>query len=296
MRRPSTLLLCLPLTLAACSSGGGDDHADAATADAAGFPDAAAQPDATIPPDAAPPDANPANLSCLGAALPDTADDPVTISGDVFDPGVPGFIDPAELAGILIDSYKYGDELTPIDSDVSAGDGTWSLTATTNALPLDAYIRARQDAVDPGQITTYVYPAVPTVTSATGIRIPMIAESTLALLANFTGLSQDDTKGLATVIVVDCDGNPVQGAVVTSTPAAGQLAYLDSSGLPSTSAGGTDASGLAFLLDLPISAGTSVEVEVGAALGSDVFRAHTVTVPVYANGNEHKMVTTQVAP
>src|SRR5262245_33176536 len=150
MRRASLVLASL---LVACSGGSGDP--DAAGADA-NTTDAPGSPDATV--DAVPPiDAYMPNLDCLGATLPDTADDPLTIDGNTFDPGVPGFIDPAQLSDVTVTAFAYGDETTALDSDVSAATtGLFSLSTVTGGNPSNSYLRARQEVANPSHITTYV--------------------------------------------------------------------------------------------------------------------------------------------
>jgi hypothetical protein len=309
MRRNHGSLASLLILAAACGGGGSDPDASGLIDSGGGTPDATENPDAPGTPDAMLPDAFVANLDCLGDPLPGDgeADDPVTISGDVFDPGIPGLTDPEQLAGITLDSFAYGDESSKLDTDTSAATtGAFSLTAATGNNPLNAYIRAQQQPVDEVNntyITTYVYPGVPQTTSQTGIRIPMISESTFTLLQNFSGLSQTADQGIITVIVVDCDGTPLPGATVSSNPAAGTVAYLSGTGLSTT--GSTDSSGLAFLIDVPIPApDTTAEVEVSAVYDSMNLRAHTVTVREFVNpdddtpsmNDERRMVTTQVVP
>jgi hypothetical protein len=293
--------LLLPWLVLACSGGSGNPDAggpDANTTDAP--PSADATVDATPPIDAYAPD-----LSCLGAGLPDSADDPVGISGDVFDPGIPGLIAASQLSGVELTSFAYGDETTPLATGVSAATtGAYALSAATGGNPLDAYIRAQQPlAGNNDHITSYVYPGVPQTTSQTGISIPMISESTFALLQNFTGLSQTADQGLVSVIVVDCRGNPIQGAIVSSTPAADTVAYVSGSSL--NTSGPTDATGLAFLIDVPIAdADTSTEIQVTASYDGMALRAHNVIVPEFLNtaddsptsDDERRMVTTQVVP
>jgi hypothetical protein len=83
---------------------------------------------------------------------------------------------------------------------------------------------------------------------------------------------------------------------VSSTPAAGTIAYLAGAGL--STEGPTDSTGLAFLINVPIPVpDTSEEVEVSATYDGMNLRAHDVIVPEFtASAQESKMVTTQVVP
>ena len=93
--------------------------------------------------------------------------------------------------------------------------------------------------------------------------------------------AKDLTIGLA---VVDGQGNPVQGATVSSTPAAGSYHYTDSGGLPSSSATSTSADGVAFLFNVPSGA-----ITVSAAKSGMTFKSHVVTA------RADKMTTTGIS-
>ena len=65
------------------------------------------------------------------------------------------------------------------------------------------------------------------------------------------GVTQTSTDGVVLVAVLDTSGNPVTGAVVTSTPSS-TVRYNGSNGLPSSSTtGSTGSDGVAYLLNVP---------------------------------------------
>jgi len=277
--------------------GGGNGNGAAADA-AAGGADAPVSADAASPPDAAPPidaepsvDARPANLDCLGTSLPDTAPDPLTITGTVYNPGIPGITNDTLIVGADVESFLRGDETTPIATATSTTGGAFVLSASNGSqTPVNAYVRTTES----GYWSTYLYPPTPVFENQTGVQVVMTTNTQAGLLQNLTGVTIDPEKGWVSVLVLDCNGDPVEGATVTSSPAAGDTAYQDAGGVPSTSASATSASGVALLFNVPVG-----DVELDATVSGMILRANTVQVHATnagMSGQPHAITTTVIVP
>lgn len=226
---------------------------------------AEASPDAAPRPDAIPPD-----LACAGAALPTTAADPIVITGHAY---VASPLGQSDLAGAVIEPFPTG------SATQSARDGRFTLTiANPSMTPLDGYLRARAESY----LDTYVYPPAPLAEDPPEAPLMFVTADTLDQLAFTSGVALDPDLGFLGVLVQDCAGVPVAGAVVT---APGPVVYVAPNNFPDTAATVTGANGLAYVFDVPVG-----EIEVGAAVGDTALRAHTVT----ARGNA--VTTTAVAP
>jgi hypothetical protein len=275
-----SLVVCVRLALvpmlavSACGDDGGGDAVDSAISVSDASPDAPATPDARPTFDATPPaDARPAALGCLGDPIPNPTAATVTVSGDVVT--ISGGSQ-AAVEDALITGYGSDDQPLAGATDTSDAQGNWSITASVGNEPLDAYVRATHAEY----MDTYLYPPTSLYEDLTGASVIMLNSGTLGLL-ELLGLSQDDDKGVLLVAVLDCDGNPVEGASVTTTPAAGQTAYLEN-GAPSTTATATDSSGAAMLFNVPAG-----DVEVDATVMGMSLRAHTVRVLTVAGDTEN---------
>ncbi len=277
--------------------GGGDDSGGAVDAaggavDAPVSADAASYPDATPTVNAMPPiDARPANLDCLGASLPDTAPDPLTITGTVYNPGIPGITNDTLIVGADVESFLRGDETTPIATTASTTGGAFVLSASNGTqMPVNAYVRATAS----GYWSTYLYPPTPVFTDQTGVQVVMTTKTQAGLVQNLTGVTIDPEKGWVSVLVLDCNGDPVEGATVTSSPAAGDTAYQDAGGVPSTSASATSSSGVALLFNVPVG-----DVELNATVSGMTLRPNTVQVHATnagMSGQPHAITTTAIVP
>lgn len=243
--------------LAAC--GDNDDDGGGGTADAAASIDGSSEQA-----DASPtPDAMGADLSCLGDPLPTEAANPVALSGGVFTIDLDG---QSPLEGAIVEVRRASNDRV-LDDNAPGGtpaDGTYSLTARTRGNPLLAYLHASADEVVP----TRLYPPLPVTGDLTMIPIPTFSP----LIVNFLSPDQDPENGIILIIVLDCSGQPVQGATVTSTPEAGAVVYADDTGVPDDAATATGAQGLAYLLNVPAGA-----VAVNATASGEALLEHEVS-------------------
>lgn len=264
MRRLAYGSLSFLFLLAACGDddGNGGNVADAAVIDASGDEaDASTTPDAAVA-DAMPtPDAQPSNLDCAGDPLPDTAPMTLTVSGvvqNVLGNGV---------AGATVEARRTADDALIDTSGPTAMNGAYTLTEDdTGQVPLEAYLVATHDQ----NRTTYIYPPVPLASDQADVPVIMLDSFFYDLLLDAADPPQNPDNGVVTLVVVDCDGNPVEGAVVTSSTSS-QVVYGDDTMFPNDSYSATSPSGIAYIYNVP-----PTETEVGASVSGVDLRAHTV--------------------
>src|SRR5262249_4677296 len=120
--------------------------------------------------------------------------------------------------------------------------GTAQLTATTNGMPIDSYVTATGM---PAYAVTHQYPSRP-YDQDQDLVVPLITFNDLSLLAEAGGTVFATSKAQLKITVVDCDGHPMAGAVV-SMPS-GEIVY-EAGGSPSPSANQTDMSGNAYVFN-----------------------------------------------
>ena len=131
----------------------------------------------------------------------------------------------------------------------------------------DGYLRSTAT----GFLDTYLYPPAPLAASTDQAFAVMVTSGTFDLLGSLA-IGDAPTDGLAQmlVIVADCNNDPVQGAVVTTSPA-GTVRY-NSNGFPSDTATVTGADGIAYVFNV-----TPGTVTVDASLDAMSFREHELT-------------------
>jgi hypothetical protein len=198
-------------------------------------------------------------FSCAGDPLPTTAPASITIAGNVADESISG---QTPLDGVAISAYPSQTSTTPLANATSAS-GAFSIVVGTGGVPLDGYLKASKS----GELDTYLYPNAPLAVSSSGLSVVMLTSSTYGFLAIGGGVTQDDTKGDLAVVVLDCNAQPVSGAIVMTSPA-GTVRYSGSAG-PSASAVATSTDGLAYVFN--VAAG---DVTVSATAGSVSLRSH----------------------
>lgn len=287
-----SLVVCARLALvpllatAACGDDGGGADVDSSITTTDASPDAPATPDARPTFDAVPPaDARPAALGCLGDPIPNPSAATATVSGDAFSVGFGG---QTPVQGAEIQAYDAADQAISGATDTSDAQGDWSITADLGNEPLDAYVRA----VHTSYLDTYLFPPTPIYQDLGGASIIMLDTTSLGLLSQLVSVTQDNDKGMLLVVVLDCNGDPVEGATVTSNPAAGETAYIDGQ-TPSTSATATDSSGVAMLFNVPPG-----DVEVDASVMGMSLREHTVRILTVGGDaeNDPAIASTAVVP
>ncbi len=273
-QRPSFVfasLSILSLTAAAC---GGDDAPagiDAAAHDAE-VPDAEV-PDAEMP-DAMPP----ADLSCADTEQPTTGSNPIVIDGVASSAGIDGV---TALEGVTAEAFE-GINPVALATDTSDATGAYALTIANPAeMPVNGYIKGH--ASQKAFRDTYLYPPFPLTADTDQAPLLFISDETFGFFPIVLGFSQEDANGLIGVLVLDCAGNPVAGATVTSTPA-GTVVYTDGT-TPAPNATSTDASGIAFVFNV-----TAGDVLVDATVDGMSLDEHTV------NARARTITSTALAP
>lgn len=207
-----------------------------------------ANPDAPGPGSGSDGSSFPATITISGSAIQQTQ------SGETPEPGV------------TINAFLSSNDSSPIATATTDGSGNYSMTLTTHGAAIDGYFKATKS----GLVDTYVYPPVPMAKDESN------AVASVITTANYNGLQGIEgtsaSNGMIILVVLDSSAtNPISGATVQTTPAAGTVRYMDSSMQPfGTTATNTD--GLAFLFDVPPS-GT---VSVAASKSGMTFMSHSL--------------------
>jgi hypothetical protein len=243
---------------------------DAGTPDAGMPPDGGVPPDGGIPPDGgtvpdggAPDSGTPGfDFSCVGAASPTSAPNPLSLGGTLTD-----LTSGNGQAGITAEAHLVaGDALLGTTTTNTAGAYSLSI-ANPSASPVDAYLQFTPPGAGP--LRTFLYPPEPFSANATALDSSTTNTTTLSLLYGLAGMSLNAADGTSLVLVTDCAGAPIPGATVGFSPAAGRVVYL-SNGLPSTGATETDLTGLALGLNVPPGNSTITASFQGTSLKSHV--------------------------
>ena len=178
-------------------------------------------------------------FGCLNAPAATKADNPVVLSGTTTDSFTLAPIGNASIAGEL---PGLGTPVFTIHSDAS---GKFSQSQATGGLPLDINLAVSAG----GYVDTYYYPGRPVthdITMPVQLLTPAAA-TTLAMAASVKMV--DATNGAMLFTVDDCNGAPVAGATITTSPA-GKVRYFNGV-QPAPSATATDTAGVAMVAELP---------------------------------------------
>ena len=113
---------------------------------------------------------------------------------------------------------------------------------------------------------------------------PLFELGTVNLLATFSGQSLDlDENGIAVVVILDCDQNPIEGAILTPPDGVGGVVYAAANGLPDSGLERTSTSGTAFVFDIPPGADLVFDAEaMGMSLRDNHVRIEAGTVTALA--------------
>lgn len=181
-------------------------------------------------------------FGCLGGPLPTTAKNPVTIAGTLVDPFNGRPVGNATVEGFLVGTTS------SIFTTTSDAQGGFSREQGLGGVPRSAFVRGTAN----GYVASYFYPAVP-IADDVDLKIQMLTATDLATIAMVAGVGQlDPTRTNLFVSVVDCNGVPVAGATVATTPP-GTVRYF-ANATPSPTSIATDATtGSALIANIPIS-------------------------------------------
>ena len=122
---------------------------------------------------------------------------------------------------------------------------------------------------DPAIASTLFFFDPPMHADRPALGVSVATPETTAGLAALTGAQPDSSLGVALVTVLDCFGKPAEGVVVTAEGIGGAAkAFYVRNGLPSTTAGATDATGYSgFVNAAPGTGSFSASVD-GKPIGS----------------------------
>jgi hypothetical protein len=202
----------------------------------------------------------PEHLGCLSDPLPETAPDNVVTSGLVTTLGA------VIIDGALVEGRAVADDGL-LDDDTTGLNGAFSITLPTGGTPLDAYLRVSST----GNVDSYVYPPLPFAADYQR-DVPLITTALRTGLADEADVMLEADTGLLYLQVLDCNGDPIEGATVTTIPP-GDVSYTADSFVPVPNATSTGASGTAYVFNLPPG-----NVEVDATMAGYSLREHTIQV------------------
>lgn len=204
--------------------------------------------------------APPEHLGCLSDPLPETAPDNVVTSGRVTTWGA------VIIDGALVEGRAVANDGL-LDDDTTGSNGAFSITLPTGGTPLDAYLHVSST----GNVDSYVYPPVPFAADYER-DVPLLTTALRTGVADEANVMLEADTGLLYLQVLDCNGDPIEGATVTTNPA-GDVSYTAGSFVPVPDATSTDASGTAYIFNLPPG-----NVEVDATIAGYSLREHTIQV------------------
>jgi len=198
-------------------------------------------------------------FGCLGDPPASTAKDPLTIAGTLIDS-----FHTQPLAGAAVEGFV-AVSTTPFFTTTSDSTGRFSHSQGVGGVPLAAYVRASSN----GYLQSYFYPAT-AIADDVDLTIQMLSAMDLATIVRIAGIeSLEPGKVNMIVSVVDCNGNPVAGATVTTTPA-GTVRYFANTA-PSPTSIATDAkTGAALVANIPASNTTISATVSGMTLRNQV--------------------------
>jgi hypothetical protein len=202
------------------------------------------------------------DLSCLGQPAPTTAPDTLPLDGKVF---VVDHYQVTPFAGATLTVHRRSDDAVLATSTVTAADGTYALSATTNGTALDAYLTVAA----PGEVPVRIDPGDPFTTGFFGLALVAPAAEIQRWYSD-AGANYSATAPTLIAIAVDCNHASIAGATMTVAPQA-PLTYYDADHWDPTAT--TSDKGFALL------APPHPTETVTAAWHATTFPIHSVTSP-----------------
>lgn len=234
---------------------------------------------APIDADTSGPDAEPTPYGCIGHAYPTTAPASIVVGGHANEISTNGQTPLGAVALTVSDTADA--QLGSTTSDAATDVGAYEFTLDTGGAPIDGYLKGTHN----GYKDTYVYPPSPLANDQGAVPVLMVSTTVYPFLPVLAGATQDASHGFVGVIVVDCLGQPVAGASVTS-PDAGAVRYVVGTGVGDDTVTVTDESGIALLFN--VTAGAAITVD--ASTPDHDFDEHAIKV------RADVVTTTVVAP
>jgi len=188
----------------------------------------------------------------------------ITISGTTKEVTGLGQMNP--LAGVVVEAHKASDD-SLVTMTTSDAQGNYSLTITTNGVPVDGYLKATKATY----ADTYLFPPAPLIANFSMGSVNCLMPSTIDSLYAIAGVAGGHVAGMGTVAleVFDAAGMPVTGATISSTPA-----YTYRYGNPPLNSNtSTQADGIAAVLNA-----APGSVSLSATKTGTTFHSHSVKV------------------
>jgi hypothetical protein len=201
-------------------------------------------------------------LQCSGKPNPTTAPPMVTITGTTIDEVVLSAVGSA-----MVEGFFDGVSASVFEA-ISDANGNFTGSLPTGGVARNGYLVASA----PGYLATNLTFGVPISAGLSGLQVPMFTQSDLAMLGSAAMQSFDGSNVQGVIAVSDCLGSGIVGATVTTDPPASAIVYANQN-LPDLSLSTTDATGIAFVFNLP--PGT---ISIGGLLEGTPLRTHTATV------------------
>lgn len=201
-----------------------------------------------------------APFACLGQPPPSTADVKITIAGHVSDPFTG---DP--VSNGAVEGYLTGTP-TPVFTVMTDATGAFSRDQGTGGVPVDGYLKLTAN----GFVDGYFYPGEPIAHDLTEDRLTLLTTTDMQAVGGIGGVQIDLNMAQVIISVIDCNGNPVPGATV-STTAGGTVRYFENA-RPSMTAIATDAmTGSALVANVP-----PTNTRVDAMVEGMMLRSHLI--------------------
>jgi hypothetical protein len=202
------------------------------------------------------------DLSCLGQPPPGTAPDTLPLDGKVF---VVDHYQVTPFAGATVTVHRRSDDAVLATSTITAADGTYALSATTDGTALAAYFTIAA----PGEVPVRIDPGDPLTTDYFGLALVAPAEE-IARWYSDAGATYSATAPTVITIAVDCNHASIAGATMTVAPQA-PLTYYNADHWDPTAT----ASDKGYALLAPAHATETVT----AAWHATTFPSYTVAAP-----------------
>lgn len=209
------------------------------------------------------------DFRCRGQARSAGGQSQLIITGKTSKAGIQRSV----LSGVRLELLSR--EGVVLATTVSAGDaGLYTLTYDAQCAALEGEVRATSPDVDAGYSVSYTVPESPWQYDRKNLELVMFDSSTSGLAAAVASVTIVPGTAALGVTVIDCAGDPVEGAVVTVPGDAGIVRYVGAVGLPTTTLSATGPTGDLVIFNVP---GTSVEVTAtrqGQVIGQRVVPVH----------------------
>jgi hypothetical protein len=179
---------------------------------------------------------------------------------------------PSMASGVTVAAYANSDEATVVAMATTDANGSYTLNLPTGT-PLDGFLMATKTGIP----TTYLYPQAPLSADFDKAAINMVDSFSYSILTGGSVGNQTAEQGMIALLVVDSQTalNPIPGAAVTSSPAAGATAYSKvNTPIPDNTAAVTLDDGRAFLFRYAPGTVTVMATKQGTTFKPTTLKVH----------------------